>query len=394
MRRATHIRAALAAATLAAGAAQAHVYSEWQPRLSIGGGYDDNVLLDGSGGDGYGQVLPGLKLYLFGDHGLKSTIDCQVGFSRLADPQLYPAAQGDLVLNNLCLADLKTRLGSRSALHFDLKTQYAQDPFAIANLGLLLRPGQTSIFYTRLNDDVSYRTSTRGTVLYGVDENGLYFKPGDPGNGLVLAPHVGYEHRFTEEDTWTATLRQQVFFALSPPDAVKTWGSGTSGESTSAFFGYKRHLSPVTDFSISAGPSVVARPAHGTAVMPAGRADLEMATPYSGVHLTVMHDLALAATAPGPIVVDLGELAVFGELTSWLVGRLYGGVYRNAAVENYQTGTAGYGVGAGLDVRFTRALTLGATVGRDARLGGTDFENQVDRDVVIVRLTWESPRSF
>ena len=44
-----------------AGAARAKVFAEWQPRITVGGGYDDNILLDASGGDGYGQVVPGLN---------------------------------------------------------------------------------------------------------------------------------------------------------------------------------------------------------------------------------------------------------------------------------------------------------------------------------------------
>jgi len=40
------------AALLAAGEAGAKVYVEWRPRISLMAGYNDNVLLNGSGADG------------------------------------------------------------------------------------------------------------------------------------------------------------------------------------------------------------------------------------------------------------------------------------------------------------------------------------------------------
>ena len=210
-----------------AGAAQAHIFTEWQPRVSVGAGYDDNILLNAQGGDSFGQVLPGLKLYLYGEHGMQSTLDCQIGLSRLMHPEQYQAAGGDLVVNQMCGGDFRQRLGTRTAIKFGLRTQYAQDPFSVANLGLLLRPGQHSIFNTSAQSEVSYRASEEGTVLFGVDEYSLFFSKGDPGNGMMLTPHLAYEQRFTPYDTWTAGLRQQTFFSLSA--GADTWAGNTTG---------------------------------------------------------------------------------------------------------------------------------------------------------------------
>ncbi len=379
--------ALLAAST----AASAKVYLEWQPRVTVGAGYDNNILLDGQGGDGFGQILPGLKLNLFGDHGLKSTIDCSVGFSRLERPEQYPAANGDLVLNQLCAADFRSRLGTRTALKFDLKTQYAQDPFSVANLGLLLRPGQRNIFHSRFGSELSYRNSEEGTTLVGLDQESLYFTPGDPGNGLLLTPHVAYEHRMTAFDTVSLGLREQLFFGLGKT-TVAEWSGGSTGIDTAVLAGYKRRLSAIAELAVYAGPSILSRPT-GQTFLPVGRAELELATPTNGLHLAVFHDVVLGPTLGGPLLGDNAEAAVFQDLVTNLRGTLRGGIYRNETPDGNGS-VLGYGAGVGLDYRIGRAWILGATAARDARLGGADADHIVDRNVFQLRLTWESPRDW
>src|SRR6266446_3259417 len=71
------------AALLVAGGASAKVYVEWRPRMSFMAGYNDNVLLNGTGADGVGQAVPGIKLDIFGDHALHVALDCQAGLARI-----------------------------------------------------------------------------------------------------------------------------------------------------------------------------------------------------------------------------------------------------------------------------------------------------------------------
>jgi hypothetical protein len=77
------------AALLLAGGASAKVYIEWRPRMTLLAGYNDNVLLNGSGADSFGQAVPGIKLDLFGDHNLHVAVDCQAGLARLAHPESF-----------------------------------------------------------------------------------------------------------------------------------------------------------------------------------------------------------------------------------------------------------------------------------------------------------------
>lgn len=382
------------AGALFPAAAQAKIYAEWQPRVTVGAGYDDNILLDASGGDGYGQVVPGLKLYLFGDHGMRTVFDCQVGLSRLARPEIYAAAGGDAVLNQLCGVDYRSRLGTRTALRFSIREQYSQDPFAVSNLGLLLRAGQERLFHGRLSSELSYRASQQGTWLGGIDATSMFFTAGDPGNGLIVTPHLRYERRFTARDTWSAGVREQTFFALGTPRAgQQLWAANATGISSSALAGYKHRFNAVTMLEVTAGPALLSRP-NREDVVPVARLDIEAATPTNGLHLTALHDLVLGPNQGGPLLGDLAELAMTAQLVPNVQGHLRGGIYRNEVVGGASSGIIGYSAGAGVDWHLGRAWILGATVGREARLSGEVGDHTVDRDVVMLRLTWEQPKDW
>src|SRR5437868_10086303 len=137
----------------AAWGASAKVYIEFRPRLSLMGGYNDNVLLDGTGADGFGQATPGLKLDLLGEHQLHVNLDCQAGLARLVHPDQFGLG-GAFASNETCIANLRDRLSARTGIHFFGRATYAQDPFAISGLGLLLRPGQRQVFVANVYGEV------------------------------------------------------------------------------------------------------------------------------------------------------------------------------------------------------------------------------------------------
>src|SRR5882724_8756752 len=132
------------AALLVAGGASAKVYVEWRPRMSFMAGYNDNVLLNGSGADGFGQAVPGIKLDIFGDHALHVELDCQAGIARLAHPESFGFSSGAFAANETCALGTRAHLSPRDKLDIRASATYAQDPFSIAGFGLLLRPGQNA----------------------------------------------------------------------------------------------------------------------------------------------------------------------------------------------------------------------------------------------------------
>src|SRR3954464_7879834 len=85
--RCVRIALLVAACCAAAAPADAKVYAEWTPRVALVAGADDNVPMNGSGGDLFGRVQPGLKLDLYGEHQMRLALDCQVGVARLAHPE-------------------------------------------------------------------------------------------------------------------------------------------------------------------------------------------------------------------------------------------------------------------------------------------------------------------
>src|SRR5207253_7785447 len=114
------------AALLSARGVGAKVYIEWRPRMSLMAGYNDNVLLNGTGADGFGQAVPGIKLDIFGEHNLHVDVDCQAGLARLAHPQEFGLSSGAFAANETCLLGTRVRLSPRDKLEFRSSATYAQ----------------------------------------------------------------------------------------------------------------------------------------------------------------------------------------------------------------------------------------------------------------------------
>lgn len=388
------------AAVLAAGGAGAKVYVELRPRVSMMGGYDDNVTLGylpGTGQvgtDSFGQVVPGLKLDLFGEHDLHLDLDCQAGIARLAHPQQFGPSSSAFAGNETCAVGTKVHLSARDRLLIRSSATYAQDPFSIAGLGLLLRPGQTQIFVGKFAGEMRHALSTRTELDYGLDTQMLTFGAGDPGNGYVIAPSVKYAWRTSPRGKWDAGVREQLFFGFGAdpnPRALKGAPGGLLDEAHSALLGYTYDLTPYANLFARGGALLLTGGARNVA-QPVARFGIESYTPTTAISLTLAHDLVIGPSSAGPLVGDIAEV---GLVQQWerLGAHLRFGMYRNAsAFQQTQLGSLGYGAEAGLDWNFTRDLRLGIAATRDARLNDVQTAAQVDRDVVQMRLTWEKAR--
>src|SRR5437588_759367 len=112
-----HIAMLVAAAALA-GPASAKVYTEVRPRVSLLGGYDDNVPLDGTGGDYFGRAQPGLRLDIYGDHRMHVDVDCQASLARLGHPEKFrEVSPSDFATGEQCAAGYTERLSPRLQVH-------------------------------------------------------------------------------------------------------------------------------------------------------------------------------------------------------------------------------------------------------------------------------------
>jgi hypothetical protein len=387
------------AASLAASAAAADTEWVWRPRISATAGYDDNVALDGTGGDGFGQLTPGLKLDVFGEHQLRVAFDCQVGFARLQDPEEFGFTNKRVFANENCGLNTRVNLSERDKFNSRVDATYAQDPFALAGLGLLLRPGQTQIFVGRLMLENTHALSGHTGVNFGVDGTLLMFSQDDPGNGFVVAPRLAYQWKNTERSRWELGVREQLFFGIGPAANPAAKPLGLLGEAHTAFLGYNYQLTAWSEFTIRGGPAFLTAnggtPATtGNAVVPAMRAELNGYTPVADFTLTLAHDLMIGPSGGGALVGDIAEIGGSRRFFEQLILHLRLGAYRNAsAYAQYGAGYSGYGGEVGAEWAFTRELRIGAFVARDARIYDPNVQNAlVDRDVVQVRLTYERVR--
>ena len=381
---------------LGAGEAAAKVYIEFRPRMSIMGGYDDNVRINGSGGDGFGQAVPGLKLDLFGEHDLHVDLDCQAGLARLVHPQEFGLSSNAFAANETCMLGTRVHLSPRDRLLFRTSATYAQDPFSIAGLGLLLRPGQTQIFVGKFSGELDHALSGRTELDFGLDTQALAFGAGDPGNGYVIAPSVKYAWRTSPRGKWDLGLREQLFFGVGAPVgsllAPKGAPGGLLDEAHSGLLGYTYALTPYADVFARGGALLLTGSAQGGLVQPVARFGIESYTPTTAISLTLAHDLVIGPSTAGPLVGDIAEVGVVQQWEK-LGAHLRAGMYRNANAFNQgELGSVGYGIEAGVDWNFTQDLKLGVAAVRDAQLNNIAVAQQVDRDVVQLRLTWEKAR--
>ncbi|HZX97854.1 MAG TPA: hypothetical protein VFE90_25275 [Myxococcales bacterium] len=382
-----------AASLLLAGGASAKVYIEWRPRMSLMGGYDDNVQLNGAGGDGFGQAVPGLKLDIFGDHNLHVDVDCQAGIARLAHPEEFGISSGAFAANETCALGTRVHLSTRDKLQLRTSATYAQDPFSIAGLGLLLRPGQTQIFVAKFQGLIEHALTGHSHFDYGLDGQALAFGAGDPGNGFVLAPQARYAWKTSARGTWDVGMREQLFFAMgADPNPLAPKGSpgGLLDQAHSALLGYTYALAPWANLTVRGGGMLVT--GANDALMPTLRMSIESYQLDSALSVTVAHDLMIGPTSAGPQIADIAEV---GWIRDWQHFGLHlrAGVYRNAGVTDaMQVGALGYSTEAGVAWKFTRDLRLEFAGMRDARLNDVTVAQQVDRDVLQLRFVWEKAR--
>lgn len=389
-----HIALHVASAALlwAAWGASAKVYVEFRPRLSLMAGYNDNVELNGYGADGFGQVVPGLKLDIFGEHKLHVDVDCQAGLARLKN---RPPSGGDIYANSeTCAVGTRLNMSPRDKLLLRSSVSHAQDPFAIAGLGLLLRAGQQQIFVGKFYGEVDHALSQHTELDFLLDSQVLAFGVGDPGNGSMIAPGLRYAWKTSARSKWDLGVREQLFFgfgAAPNPRAPAGAPGGLLDQAHSALLGYTYAIAPWASLTVRGGASLV-NGRTGDNLLPTARLELQSYVPGLAWEVILAHDLVIGPTSAGPL---LGDLAEAGVMRDWEHFGVHGrfGLYRNASAFNANDlGTIGYSTEAGVAWKFTRDVRMELAALRDARIGNAAQAAQIDRDVVQLRFVWEKAR--
>jgi hypothetical protein len=169
---------------------------------------------------------------------------------------------------------------------------------------------------------------------------------------------------------------------------------GIVTEAHSLQLGWERRLRPWATLKASGGPLYVTGQSGGQ-FSPTAKLELESITPTLAARLILSHDLIIGAFRAGALVGDLAEVAALATMGN-LVAGIRAGIYRNSDLPSQfrALGPAGYSGEVSLDYRIGREWTVGVAGLRDARLTDTNVGQQVDRDVVQLRLTWERFQPF
>jgi hypothetical protein len=360
--------------------------------VSLLAGYNDNVELNGRGADGFGQVIPGLKLDVFGEHQLHVDADCSVGLARL---QNAPPSGGDMYANSeTCAVGTRVNFSPRDKFRLRTSASYAQDPFAIAGLGLLLRPGQQQILVGKFYGELDHALTQHTEVDFVFDSQVLAFGAGDPGNGYVLAPGVRYAWRTSARSKWDIGVREQLFFGIGAgpnPRAINGVQGGLLDESYSALLGYTYALEPWANLTIRGG-AVLVTGRSGESAMPTARVSVESYTPTLAWEVVLAHDLVIGPTSAGPLLADVAEIGIIRDWEHF-ASHLRLGVYRNSsAFDLSQLGTLGYSGEIGVAWKLTRNVRFELDGLRDARIGNDLEAAVVNRNIVQLRFVWEKAR--
>ena len=317
-----------------------------------------------------------------------------VTIARLAHPESFGVSSNAFATNESCALGTRVNVSPRDKVLIRSSATYAQDPFAIAGLGLLLRPGQAQILVGKFYGEWDHSLSAHSQMEYGLDTQVLTFGAGDRGNGYVLAPSVRYAWNTGARSKWDLGVREQLFFGIgADPNPLAPQGApgGLLDEAHAALLGYTWAVAPWANLTVRGGPVVLTGRADPVAA-PTLKVIFESYTPSTAWAVTVGHDLVIGPTSAGPLIGDIAELGV---IQDWehLGAHFRFGLYRNAdAFQPLTVGAIGYGTEVGLAWKFTRDLRLEVAAMRDARVNDVTVAQQVDRDVVQLRLTWEKAR--
>jgi hypothetical protein len=364
------MRAVVGAAALAIAARSgASVVSEPIARLSLEGGYDSNVLLDGAGADRVGRISP--------DVGFRAR-DHLWNFAATygGDWVVYERRASNGFWNHRGALAFDARPAHRLAVRGEARLAHAQDPVGLALLGVF-RSGYETAWFGTASARAAYRLTHRLEGALRFQERLVRF---DRSGG-------GAHHASAVEATWRMTPRLGVGadYQLS---AFQTFlASGGSrldfAHAVHARAGYELSRRLRVDFA--AGPALWTGQ-DGTGVVPEARLTLGRAGRRSDLHVTAAHGLGIGSVAAPAVVTSLEVGAerrlgrrylLRGDAGLWRSGRAPGG-------EDATLGWAGSGEAAMLLGGGVRASLVATSL---ARLD--DPSPSLARTTVSVRLGWE-----
>ena len=295
---------------------------DFKPGLVLGGGYDDNLLFNGQGGDALGEVggLVDLKAWE-----RRYNLELHLGlyaYGFLQHEQIAPLGESTLNFTG----DI-TRLDTFRAR---VKVRGSDDPLGLAQLGLLNVHGNVLGYRTGSEFEHLFDERTSLAALFNVDGIGFLTPTYTSESGEAFTVGMEPRYRFTRDITGEVSVQERNFFGLT-----------LEGISVAALPGVRytimRHLYAEGDI----GPALFHNTEENTP-LPIGHALLEYDDHTWGARLTASQDLAVPTGRSGVLLMDLVETTVRYGDNNWEF-RVRGGYYRSLASPTASLWEPGYG---------------------------------------------------
>jgi hypothetical protein len=363
---------AVTAALVLVSPVQAKAVPQADPiaRLSLEGGYDSNVLLDGSSADRTGRVSPELGLRLR-DH----LWDVTALYG--ADFIVYRELARDGTWNHRGLFALEATPSRRLTLKGALRAAYAYDPVGLAAAGVFRRDQESALLIQaagRADWEALHRLILAAAIL----ERVVRFDGGT--GGAMHAPSVEVLQRASRRLSVGGAYALSIFQDFRPTGTELAVAHGLRARA-------RYRITREVEGDAFAGPAFWSGPG-GTAIVPEAGAELRVAGRAWDLRVGAAHQLGIGTTAAPGLVdsLEVGTVRRFGRRFDL---RADGGLWRSGEAPSGRNATLGYLVGgeAGIRVGGNVRAALAAT-----RLGRLDDRAAALRRTTFgLRLGWELP---
>lgn len=362
---------------LLAGPARAAAETVAEPiaRLTLEGGYDSNVLYDGTGGDRTGRISPELGLTLRDP--LQTLTALYTGdylvFDRVAPRGIW---------NHRAL--IRAIGGPERRLTYRLEAGggWAFDPVGLAQMGVL-RAGEHSAWTASARGRLEYELAPRVAGALTLTERAVVFDDGT--GGAMHGPGAEALYLLDRRLALGAAYTLGVFQSFER-------ARDTIGFSNGARARLRYRATRSITLEAHAGPALWSGP-KGLAFVPEVGAELLWVLPEQDLRVGAAHGLGIGSTArPGLVdTLEFGFVRRFGR-TYDLRGD--GGVWHSGDAPSGANAVWSYALVGEAGMRFGTSVRVALRAARYARLD--DRSSALARTIIGLRLGWslepERPR--
>jgi hypothetical protein len=339
-------------------------------RLSLEGGYDSNVLHDGTTADRVGRVSPELGLRAR-DPRWRASLAWRgdwIRYERLA-PEGTWNHRGTLLLDG--------RITRRLRLDANLRGSWTDDPVGLALAGVF-RPGRRSALVLGGAARADYRWSRRVDAALTFSERTVRFE--DATGGAMHAPGVEALWRMGARLSLGAAYGLAAFQGFDPRGDELAFSHGLKAR---ARYRASRRLS----LEATAGPALwVGR--QDRALVPEVSLLALATSRFWDVRASLSHGLGIGSTAT-PGLVDALELGAERRFGRRLALRADGGLWHSGIAPSGREAVTGWAASGEALVLVGMNVRVGIGATHFARLDSGDPAHR--RTTVGVRLGWELP---